>query len=429
MSTIESSKIAVLGNVDAGKSTLVGVLTTALLDDGRGSARSKVARFKHERVTGRTSSFSFHYLIDDVNNNREVTSLIDLCGHERYFKTTVHGTIGLFPDFGMVIIGSNMGINAMTREYMALLIVNKIPFIVVLTKIDLDRTTVIVETKEKLQKSLKKCIFIEDQGEGPLSDDIVEIINTMNSRSMTCVPVISISSTTGYNINFLRKFLMNLKSINYIATQRPNQITSISVPASHNIQIQDIFYLDTFFNVKGISVVISGTMRKGSFKVGETVHIGPFGTDFYPIVIKSIHNPIREFIPQLNEHCSGSFNIKLVNRKDDFNRKKFRRGLVVVRDVELAKTHLCQKFSASVEIYNRPTTIKNGYKPVVHCNTIRQSAQFILEPDTFLRAGDNELVELNFCEHAEYVLPGMAFMFREGRTHGKGHVIETYHMT
>jgi GTPase len=33
------TRIAVIGNVDSGKSTLVGVLTKSMMDDGRGSAR------------------------------------------------------------------------------------------------------------------------------------------------------------------------------------------------------------------------------------------------------------------------------------------------------------------------------------------------------------------------------------------------------
>lgn len=49
-------RVAVIGNVDSGKSTLVGVLTKSLLDDGRGSARSKVFNFSHEQANGRTSS-------------------------------------------------------------------------------------------------------------------------------------------------------------------------------------------------------------------------------------------------------------------------------------------------------------------------------------------------------------------------------------
>ena len=53
-------RVAVVGNVDAGKSTLVGVMTgpTSFLDDGRGLARSRVLRHKHEAETGRTSSIA-----------------------------------------------------------------------------------------------------------------------------------------------------------------------------------------------------------------------------------------------------------------------------------------------------------------------------------------------------------------------------------
>ena len=39
-----------------GKSTLLGVLTHGELDNGRGFARTKLFRHKHEQETGRTSS-------------------------------------------------------------------------------------------------------------------------------------------------------------------------------------------------------------------------------------------------------------------------------------------------------------------------------------------------------------------------------------
>jgi GTPase len=50
------TRVAVIGNVDSGKSTLVGVLTKGIMDDGRGSARMKVFNFSHEASNGRTSS-------------------------------------------------------------------------------------------------------------------------------------------------------------------------------------------------------------------------------------------------------------------------------------------------------------------------------------------------------------------------------------
>ena len=41
-------RCAVVGNVDAGKSTLLGVLTHGELDNGRGLARQRLFRHKHE---------------------------------------------------------------------------------------------------------------------------------------------------------------------------------------------------------------------------------------------------------------------------------------------------------------------------------------------------------------------------------------------
>jgi len=57
--TLESTpevRVGVVGNVDSGKSTTLGVLTRGGLDDGRGRARVALFRHKHEIETGRTSS-------------------------------------------------------------------------------------------------------------------------------------------------------------------------------------------------------------------------------------------------------------------------------------------------------------------------------------------------------------------------------------
>ena len=46
--TFHSVKISVVGNVDSGKSTLVGVLAKGEKDDGRGAARLRVFNYAHE---------------------------------------------------------------------------------------------------------------------------------------------------------------------------------------------------------------------------------------------------------------------------------------------------------------------------------------------------------------------------------------------
>jgi len=60
--------IGILGNVDSVKSTIISVLKEKLLDNGRGLARQKILKHKHERESGRTSSITHHYYIDDKNH-------------------------------------------------------------------------------------------------------------------------------------------------------------------------------------------------------------------------------------------------------------------------------------------------------------------------------------------------------------------------
>jgi GTPase len=104
-------RVAVVGNVDAGKSTIIGTLTSSCLDDGRGSSRTSIMKHRHEIESGRTSTASTHLMgfrstgeaigaKDAVRANRRksedevvkesyrVISLMDLAGHEKYLKTT-----------------------------------------------------------------------------------------------------------------------------------------------------------------------------------------------------------------------------------------------------------------------------------------------------------------------------------------------------
>jgi len=55
---IKEIRLAVIGNVDSGKSTLVGCLTKGIKDDGRGYARKFVFNYQHENDSGRTSSIA-----------------------------------------------------------------------------------------------------------------------------------------------------------------------------------------------------------------------------------------------------------------------------------------------------------------------------------------------------------------------------------
>ncbi len=55
--------------MDSGKSTLIGVLTKGIPDDGRGGARLRVFNYPHEIENGRTSSIAHEIMGFDKNNN------------------------------------------------------------------------------------------------------------------------------------------------------------------------------------------------------------------------------------------------------------------------------------------------------------------------------------------------------------------------
>ena len=162
-------KIGVAGNVDAGKSTTIGTLTKGILDDGRGKARTHVFNFKHEITSGRTSSIGHQIMGFDtegnvvnskferqlswseiVNQSNKIVSFFDLAGHERYLRTTIYGLTSICPDYCLIMIGANMGLNHMTREHIGLCLTLKIPFIIIVSKIDIVPDNVLAETMKKI---------------------------------------------------------------------------------------------------------------------------------------------------------------------------------------------------------------------------------------------------------------------------------------
>jgi GTPase len=45
--------------------------------------------------------------------------------------------VGLAPDYAMIVVGANMGVSRMTKEHMGISLALKLPFFIVVTKIDM----------------------------------------------------------------------------------------------------------------------------------------------------------------------------------------------------------------------------------------------------------------------------------------------------
>jgi elongation factor 1-alpha len=415
--------IVIAGNVDAGKSTFIGVLSTDTLDNGNGSARETVARHKHEIESGKTSDISVRTIKNDSNN----IILVDLCGHQKYLKTTLYGITGYFPDYGVLVISANQGILKMTREHLGIFLYLNIPFIIIITRIDLvkDNPDIYNKTTDSIRKilksyrrsprfinSIKDLDLTEREQITKKDEDINELesLTDMIDHNHNIIPVITISNKTGYYIDVIKKFILNLKSRNVWSYQ----------PVFIN---RSVFYIDGKFSPKGVGLVVSGLLRGDSIKVGDEMLLGPVGKNFIPIKIWSIHDNCKNVIQELKNKTRGCIAFRVTDKKITFNINMIHKGMIITTKSNSSLDNLCYEFTAKITILNHSTTIRNRYSPVIHCGTVRQTAQLSIDQEKHLKLGDEALVNFRFTVNPEFMEVGTHLFFREGSTRGVGEVI------
>jgi GTPase len=423
--------ILVAGNVDASKSSTIGVLTTGQLDDGKGSARSHILNFKHELETGRTSSIAKHILgfrsdgsivndslkyklswPDIVSESSKIITFNDLAGHEKYLRTTIRGFSSMYADYCMIVMDGLRGFTHMTKEHLGLALSFKIPFYIVVSKIDITPQHIREELREKInilmkQPGLRKIpIWIKND------DDICTAANKINTGA--CVPIFEISNVTGENINNLRKFLNLL----------PHK-KNLEIKQNEHIE----YIIDEKFTVPGVGTVISGQLLKGKVKKNDFVMIGPDGNgNFKKTQIKSIHFK-QIFVDEAEAGHFYCFAIKNINKN------WIRRGMVIVSTHGIKNAS--HEFEAEVNILTtHHTTIKLGYEPCIHINNISQSCKIlniekikskvkddendIEEGKIILRPGDKANIHFKFKVKPEYIREGLRIIFRENKVRGIG---------
>ncbi|KAI8323689.1 P-loop containing nucleoside triphosphate hydrolase protein [Martensiomyces pterosporus] len=430
-------RVAVAGNVDAGKSTMLGVLTQGQLDDGRGKARVALFRHKHEVESGRTSSVGMEILgFDTVSgdpirhtdahrkvgwdtvctHSSKLISFLDLAGHEKYLKTTVFGMAGGSPDFVMLMVAANAGLTGMAKEHLGLALALGVPVFVVITKIDMCPPHVLDATLKQLTKVLRSsgCRKI------PIAVRDRESVVSTAARfvNQRICPVFQISNVTGEGVGHLQTFL-NILPLNhrYHAATTSNASDSAQKPRD-----EFRFEISETFTVPFVGTVVSGVVSRGKIKAGDTVWLGPdFLGHFTPTVIKTIQRK-RVDVNVAYAGQSVSFGLKKVKRT------QVRKGMVLLEKSSDQEPSASRTFEAEVVVLYHSTTIASRYQAMLHCGSVRQTARVlsIRQPESqsgTLRTGDRANVVFQFIRHPEYLLPGTRLIFREGRTKGVGKVM------
>ncbi|KAJ5279516.1 GTP-binding protein 1 [Penicillium angulare] len=406
-------RMAVVGNVDAGKSTMLGVLVKGSLDDGRGRARVNLFRHKHEIESGRTSSVGMEIMGFDSHGeivahhqgrklsweeigkrSAKVISFSDLAGHERYLRTTVFGMLSSSPNYCLLMVAANNGLIGMSREHLGIALALNVPVMVIVTKIDICPPQILQETLSQLSKILKSPgarkipIFIKD-----MEDTINTAAQFVSQR---ICPIFQVSNVTGENLELVRTFLNILPHRGHYNQDAPFE-----------------FLINDTFSVPHVGTVVSGVVKSGVIHAGDSIVVGPDSLgQFTTTTIKSIE---RKRIPV--NACfagqSGSFALKRVRRKE------VRKGMVVLKKMETAPK-VYREFIAEVLILSHATTIKPKYQAMLHVGAVSQTCSVIDIDRPFIRTGDRALVAFRFMQRPEFLAPGDRVLFREGKTKGLG---------
>jgi len=437
--SIKHTRVAVVGNVDAGKSTLIGSITTGALDDGRGLSRRLIMKFKHEIETGRTSTICAHLLGFDVNGKsitssissnvaklkiktedeiaadaQSLVSLVDLAGHEKYLKTTIHGISSGMVDYALVLVNAKQPPTHMTLQHIGLASSYGIPIVIVLTKVDGCPKHVLKSTKEEINVILRSPEVQKKPFAMMKEADVDLIVNKVHAIA----PVVTVSCVTGEGLDLLNHLLFSLP-------KRRRHHNKIGRPLE--------FLIEDIFDVTGVGSVVSGLVNAGKVNMGDSVWLGPIGDgEFLKTAVKSIH------LARTNVRTTVAGNtacLALALSKDQ--RKLLRKGMVVLeKPIEATRVVEAEMFVIKGSGVDG-TTIRKNYQTMLHILHVRQAAtvediQLVHQGGVVdstsshdksgivIRPGNRAKIRFRFMKRKEFIRVGMRILFRDGRVRASG---------
>lgn len=251
--------IGTAGHVDHGKSELIKALTGITM-----------MRLPEEKKREMTIDLGFGFF----KPRKDITiGVIDVPGHERFIRNMVAGMWSL--DLIMLVVCAKEGWMNMTEEHSKVALSLGIKNIIcVINKIDLMEENQLKENEENIKKNLLR-IFKRD------------------------VEIIKVSSIRGDNINFLKE-----------------RITDILIKDKSDEDIKTHIYIDRVFSIKGAGLTITGSIKGGNIKRGDSLIHYPSGKEVYIKNIQSYHED-REIV-----YATSRIAINLKNIKKD----EIRRG-------------------------------------------------------------------------------------------------------
>ncbi|WP_227374413.1 GTPBP1 family GTP-binding protein [Haladaptatus halobius] len=401
--------VGTAGHVDHGKSTLIGSLVTGQSDDGEGGTRGYLDVQPHEIQRGLSADLSYAvYGFDDdgsvhmdnphrksdrarvVEESDRLVSFVDTVGHEPWLRTTIRGLVGQKLDYGLLTVAADDGPTKTTREHLGILLATELPTIVAITKTDIVDDDRAKEVEREVERLLREV------GKTPLRVERHGVDTAIEEVSEDVVPVLMTSAVT----------MDGLDSLDAMFEQLPKTTADSG---------EFRMYIDRTYSVTGVGAVASGTINSGLVEAGDELLLGPMPDGgFRRVEVRSIEMHYH----RVDEAKAGrivGIALKGVREAD------IERGMVLL-PADADPTPV-REFEAEVMVLNHPTRIGIGYEPVVHLETISETAVF--EPEGgHLLPGDKGTTMARFKFRPYLVEEGQRFVFREGQSKGVGTVTD-----
>ncbi len=225
---MENFILGTAGHIDHGKSSLIKALTGAETD-----------RLKEEKRRG--ISIVLGYANITLPSGISV-GIVDVPGHAKFIKTMVSGSTGM--DGVLLVIAADDGIMAQTKEHLLILKLLGVGLVIpVLTKIDTVNDEIISMRENEIKDFLKSYGY--------------------DKASQSIINKVSVKSGTGIDElkNAIEKDIKNADAKNIAR----HASTKVFLP------------VDRVISSKGFGTILAGTLKCGSFSVGDEIQIMPSG--------------------------------------------------------------------------------------------------------------------------------------------------------